>query len=59
MSETAPQTSGVAYCVPDTNFFLHFQYFKDVDWPALIGSETVVIVITSPVLRELEKFKND
>jgi PIN domain len=47
------------YCLPDTNFFHHYQFFTDVDWSQLLGAGLVHVVVTSPVLQELENHKND
>jgi PIN domain len=43
----------------DTNILIHFKYFLDIKWNEIVGSATAIIIITSPVLNELEKLKYD
>lgn len=49
----------LVYCFPDTNFFYHYKHFREVDWHKLLNGKHVRIVITAPVLAELDKHKND
>src|ERR1700730_5653590 len=42
----------------DTNLFLHFPLLDQIDWLKLLGSEHVVLAITSTVIRELNKHKD-
>ncbi|HEY7094722.1 MAG TPA: PIN domain-containing protein [Ktedonobacterales bacterium] len=43
----------------DTNVFMHFQTFDEVEWNTIAGAPEVCLLLTSVVLRELDKFKND
>jgi rRNA-processing protein FCF1 len=45
------------FVFPDTNVFLHFQFFDEVDWAAQLGVKRVRIVLTQPVLAELDDHK--
>ena len=47
------------YCFPDTNIFIHFQTFNEVDWNKLLETPQVCLVITPVVFDELNKFKDD
>jgi len=49
--------AGEAIIVPDTNVFLEFAFFTDVDWAGLAGAKQAQLVITYPVLHELDKWK--
>ncbi len=59
MVKRAPKAGRSVYCFPDTNVFLHFTFFPEVDWPSQLQCDRVCLVISAPVLRELEKYKND
>jgi hypothetical protein len=41
------------YVFPDTQNFLHYKSFEQIDLPGLLGFESVVLVIAPIVLREL------
>jgi rRNA-processing protein FCF1 len=43
----------------DTNILIHFKYFIEIKWNEIVGSETATLIITSTVLKELEKLKYD
>jgi rRNA-processing protein FCF1 len=45
------------YAVIDTNTFLHFQLFTELDWLQLLESEEVQLIVPSTVLQELDKKK--
>ena len=45
------------YAVIDTNTFLHFQLFTELDWLQLLESEEVLLIVPSTVLQELDKKK--
>jgi hypothetical protein len=47
------------YCFLDTNIFLQYQMFDDVDWPKLLDVENVTLVVTRQVIAELDKHKHD
>jgi len=45
---------------PDTNFFLQCKDMKDINWNELCPDpkEVIYLVIVTPVIDELDKFKN-
>jgi len=43
--------------IPDTNIFIEFAYFTDVDWPKLAGADSVVLLLALPTLKELDEHK--
>ena len=45
------------FVFPDTNVFLHFQFFDEVDWPTQLGTDEVTLVLTQAVLSELDEHK--
>lgn len=45
------------FVFPDTNVFLHFQFFDEVDWPAHLDVKEVTLVLTQAVLGELDEKK--
>ena len=45
------------YTLLDTNTFLHYQLFTEIDWCFLLNTEEVVILVTATVLQELDKKK--
>lgn len=46
------------YLYPDTNIFLHFQDFEELDWSSLVDSqEPFTIVMTPVVLDEIDQHK--
>ena len=51
--------SEVWYCYIDTNTFLHYQMFTDIDWCDELGTSDVVLVVCPAVVRELDKKKLD
>lgn len=59
MVKRASKVKRSVYCFPDTNVFLHFTFFPEVDWPSKLQCDRVCLVVSAPVLRELEKYKND
>jgi len=46
------------YCFIDTNTFLHYIMFTELNWNILTKSKSVLLIVCSDVLRELEKKKN-
>lgn len=42
----------------DTNIFLHFRSFDQIDWPTLVEASAVTIVIPPVTFRELNKHKD-
>ncbi|MHA1275437.1 MAG: PIN domain-containing protein [Promethearchaeota archaeon] len=47
-----------SYCFIDTNSFLHYKMFTEIDWNKLTNSKLVLLIVCPDVLRELEKKKN-
>ena len=46
------------FAFPDTNTFLHYPPVDQMDWAALLQADSVVLVITPVVIRELNKHKD-
>lgn len=42
---------------PDTNLLLHYKRPDQIDWPALVGHRQVRLILTTTVVRELDKHK--
>lgn len=53
------QNPDTLYCFFDTNILLHFTTFDEVNWPKFLNAPRVYLMLTRPVLRELDKFKDD
>lgn len=49
----------LTHCFLDTNVFLHFQSFDTVDWPNVLGAQHVCLVLTTTVMEELNRHKDD
>lgn len=47
------------YLFPDTNVFLHWRSFDEVDWPSVVDRAPVVLVLTRTVVGELDRHKNE
>lgn len=45
------------YAFPDTNIFLHFQFFTEIDWLEILEAKSVTLVIPPIIPRELDKHK--
>lgn len=43
--------------VVDTNIFIHYQFFTDIDWCALADCKKTTILITPTIIKELESLK--
>ena len=41
----------------DTNIFLHFTFFTDIEWPAVVDAGGVTIVLPPVTMGELDKHK--
>ena len=41
----------------DSNVFLHYTFFDELDWKALVASDEVVLALCPAVIRELDKKK--
>jgi hypothetical protein len=53
------QNPDALYCFFDTNILLHFTTFDEVDWLKFLNAPQVYLILTRPVLREMNKFKDD
>ena len=56
-SESTTNTPERLYAFVDTNLLLQFQFFRDVDWPVVLGAREVVLVLALVVLSEVDRFK--
>lgn len=45
------------FALTDTNVFIHYEFFKNVDWAEELGAREVTLVIPPVVLEELDKRK--
>ena len=45
------------YVFLDTNTFLHFQWFDEIDWPKIHSSNSVTLVLAPVILSELDEKK--
>ena len=52
-------SSSLTHCFLDTNVFLHFQMFDTVDWPQVLGAQHVCLMLTTTVMEELNRHKDD
>ena len=41
--------------VPDTNVFLHYRFFDEIDWPGLVRAKEVRIVVPLLVIKQLDE----
>jgi hypothetical protein len=48
-----------AYAFLDTNIFLEFKDFDQIDWPAVLGYRHICLVVSPVTLTEIERFKYD
>ncbi len=48
---------GVVYIFPDTNIFIHGRHFEEIDWPVLVGSANITLMLAPSVITELDKHK--
>jgi len=46
-----------SYCFIDTNTFLHYRMFTEIEWSKLINSNSVLLIVCPDVLRELDQKK--
>jgi len=46
-----------SYCFIDTNSFLHYRMFTDINWNKIINSSSVLLIVCPAVLRELDQKK--
>lgn len=49
----------MTYLILDTNIYLHFKDFEDIDWCKLVDDEEITIFLPYTVLREIEKKKDE
>lgn len=45
------------FAFPDTNIFLHFQFFTEIDWNEVLQTKSTTLVIPPIILKELDKHK--
>lgn len=45
------------YAFPDTNIFLHFQFFMEIDWVDVLEAKAVTLIVPPVVAKELDKHK--
>ena len=41
----------------DTNTYVHYRFFDEIDWPSIVEAEQVQIVVTQTIVGELDKLK--
>lgn len=46
-----------SYCFIDTNSFLHYRMFTDINWNKVTNSSSVLLIVCPAVLRELDQKK--
>jgi len=46
-----------SYCFIDSNSFLHYKMFTEIDWNKLTNSKSVLLIVCTDVLRELDQKK--
>ena len=46
-----------SYCFIDTNTFLHYRMFTEIEWSKLTNSNSVLLIVCPDVLRELDQKK--
>src|SRR6266498_3539229 len=51
--------NATAYVFLDTNVYLEFQDFEQIDWTKVLGYQRVCLVLAPITLNELERFKYD
>jgi PIN domain len=54
----AATTATTVFGFLDTNVFLHFPPIDQIDWPNLLGAGKTILVVTSVVIRELNRHKD-
>jgi len=50
-------TKPYVYIFPDTNIFLHFNFFTEIDWRKIVSAKLVTLVIAPVVMKELDRHK--
>ncbi len=45
------------FAFPDTNIFLHFQFFTEIAWNEVLQTKSVTLIIPPIIPRELDKHK--
>jgi len=59
MTEQSETTDLHQFLFVDTNVFLHFQFFRDVDWCGECGAKAVTLVLAPVILDELDDKKRE
>jgi predicted ribonuclease YlaK len=57
MPQNGKSMDAPAFALTDTNVFIHYEFFRNVDWAAELGARPVTLVLPSVVLEELDKRK--
>jgi hypothetical protein len=52
-------SGGRLYLLPDTNIFLEFSFFDEIDWHAVAGRDAAFVVVTRPVITELDRHTSE
>jgi hypothetical protein len=47
------------YCFLDADALLNFKTFDEVDWPSILGTDVVYLVLAPTIMKELNKHKDD
>jgi hypothetical protein len=47
-----------AFFMPDTNVLVHGRFLDEVDWPKVLGVESVALIVPMVVIEELDKLKH-
>lgn len=47
-----------SYCFIDTNSFLHYRMFTDINWSKITNSTSVLLIVCPAVSSELDKKKH-
>jgi hypothetical protein len=57
MPQNGKRMDAPAFAFTDTNVFIHYEFFRSVDWAAELGARPVTLVLPPVVLEELDKRK--
>jgi hypothetical protein len=49
----------LVYCLLDTSIFIECKPFGQINWPSLLDTKQVCLLVASPVLDELDRHKED
>lgn len=57
VAQDTNRTDQETFALTDTNVFIHYEFFRNVDWAAELGVRVVTLVLPPVVLEELDKRK--